>query len=419
MLGELKLEEVGPGPRLSFSFGPRLNLLTGDNGLGKSFVLELAWWALTRNADPVPALPRPGREGTVYVSFPNEVPLEGEGKVELKRTVRRDNRLRADDSFVWLPDAGLTLYARIDGGFRVWDPVRNEFSRLRDGTGGPKSYDFSQEALWNGLMENGRVLCNGLIRDWVYWQLKGAESFERLRKVLAILSPDAGESLKPGEPTRLGVDDARDIPTLEMPYGTVPLTHASAGIQRIVGLAYLLVWAWEEHLRAAELLQEKPADHIVFLIDEVEAHLHPRWQRLILPSLLAVVRELRPDVKVQVIAVTHAPLVLASVEPQFDPSQDALFMFDLVGNEVKVTKADWRPRGDANAWLTSEVFDLKEARSVEAEEAITRAKAALKDPHLPIEEVKRIHNELYRLLKDTDPFWPRWLARAEAAGIEP
>ena len=41
MLGELKLEEVGPSPRLSFSFGPRLNLLTGDNGLGKSFVLEL------------------------------------------------------------------------------------------------------------------------------------------------------------------------------------------------------------------------------------------------------------------------------------------------------------------------------------------------------------------------------------------
>ncbi|WP_331114445.1 AAA family ATPase [Archangium sp.] len=225
--------------------------------------------------------------------------------------------------------------------------------------------------------------------------------------------------MKPGEPTRLGVDDARDIPTLEMPYGLVPLTHASAGIRRIVGLAYLLVWAWEEHRRAASVLKRQASEHVVLLIDEVESHLHPRWQRLILPAVLAVVRELRPDVKVQVIAVTHAPLVLASVEPLFDPEQDALFMFDLVGNEVKVTRADWRPRGDANAWLTSEVFDLKEARSKEAEDAITHAKAALKNPDLPIEEVKRIHNELYRLLKDTDPFWPRWLARAEAAGIEP
>ncbi len=415
MLGELKLEEVGPSPRLSFSFGPRLNLLTGDNGLGKSFVLELAWWALTRNADPVPAFPRHGREGQVSAEI-----VTGEGHtINLQRTVRWGRRNTGDELFDWVTNSGLTLYARIDGGFRVWDPVRNDFSRVRHGTAGPKSYDFSQDALWNGLVENGRVLCNGLVRDWVYWQLKSAASFARLREVLAVLSPDANEPLTPGEPTRVGVDDARDIPTLEMPYGIVPLTQASAGIQRIVGLAYLLVWAWEEHLRAAELLQEKPADHLVFLIDEVEAHLHPRWQRLILPSLLAVVRELSPDVKVQVIAVTHAPLVLASVEPLFDSDQDALFMFDLVGHEVKVTKADWRPRGDANAWLTSEVFDLKEARSKEAEDAITLAKAALKDPHLPIEEVKRIHNELYRLLKDTDPFWPRWLARAEAAGIEP
>lgn len=415
MLGELTLEDVGPSPRLSFSFGPRLNLLTGDNGLGKSFVLDLAWWALTQNGEPVPALPRPGRKGTVSGSI-----VTNQGRpLEFSRDVRWDRRVNIDEHFHRLPNAALTVYARIDGGFRIWDPVRNLLVRSYEGRDIPRFYDFSQSDLWNGLMENGRVLCNGLIRDWVYWQLKSSDSFELLRKVLAMLSPDTGETLTPGEPMRLGVDDARDIPTLEMPYGSVPLIHASAGIQRIVGLAYLLVWAWEEHERAAELVGERPTDSLVFLIDEVEAHLHPRWQRRILPSLLAVVRELRPDVKVQVIAVTHAPLVLASVEPQFDPEQDALFMFDLVGSEVKVTKADWRPRGDASAWLTSEVFDLKEARSVEAEHAITEARAALKNPNLPIEEVRRIHNDLYRLLKDTDPFWPRWLARAEAAGIEP
>lgn len=414
MLGELKLEEVGPSPRLSFSFGPRLNLLTGDNGLGKSFVLDLAWWALTRNADPVPALPRTGGQGVVSASLVAE---DGH-RTEFHREVHWGRPAHAE-SFEWVPNPGLTLYARVDGGFRVWDLVRN-FPVRTGYARGPMSYEFSQAELWDGLVgADGRVLCNGLIRDWVYWQLKNSAPFERLRKVLAVLSPDSDEPLRPGEPTRLGVDDARDIPTLEMPYGIVPLTQASAGIRRIVGLAYLLVWAWEEHLRAAKVFGEKTTDHIVLLIDEVEAHLHPRWQRLILPSLLAVARELRPDVKVQVITVTHAPLVLASVEPSFDPEQDALFMFDLVGQEVKVTKADWRPRGDANAWLTSEVFDLKEPRSVEAEEAITRARAALKDPHLPIEEVKRIHNDLYRLLKDTDPFWARWLARAEAAGIEP
>jgi hypothetical protein len=130
-------------------------------------------------------------------------------------------------------------------------------------------------------------------------------------------------------------------------------------------------------------------------------------------------KELQSSAHVQVLATTHAPLVLASVEPLFDPTKDALFTFDLEEREVHVTKAEWRERGDASAWLTSEVFDLKEARSVEAEQAIERALAAFRQPELPIEEIRKIHHELHDLLKDTDPFWPRWLLRAKAAGVEP
>jgi hypothetical protein len=414
MLEELKLEGVGPSPRLAFSFAPRLNLLTGDNGLGKTFVLELAWWALTtQQIEPLPALPRADWKGRPRVEA--TLALENQ-KLHLSQSIPSEVPGIGFGSPI---SESLTLYARVEGGFSLHDPIRNHVDRDRDRNPRPASYDFSQAALWNGLEWEGRILCNGLIRDWVSWQLKKSESFESLKRVLQVLSPAAEEPLRVGEPTRISVDDVRDIPTLEMPYGLVPLTHASAAVKRIVGLAYLLVWAWEEHQRAAELLRAKSVSHIVLLIDEVESHLHPRWQRLILPALLSVVGELRPDVKVQILAVTHAPMLLASIEPHFDPAQDALFMFDLVEGEVKVARADWRPRGDANAWLTSEVFDLKEPRSVEAEQAITRAKAALKDPGLPIEKVREVHNELYRLLKDTDPFWARWLARAEAAGIEP
>ena len=48
MLKELKLSHVGPAPSMELEFGERLNLITGDNGLGKSFLLDIAWWALTR-----------------------------------------------------------------------------------------------------------------------------------------------------------------------------------------------------------------------------------------------------------------------------------------------------------------------------------------------------------------------------------
>jgi len=92
---------------------------------------------------------------------------------------------------------------------------------------------------------------------------------------------------------RISVAEAVDHPTLEMPYGQeVALVHASAGMRRIVALAYLLVWTWREHLQACELQSITPAREIIFLIDEIEAHLHPQWQRRIVPALLDVMEAL-------------------------------------------------------------------------------------------------------------------------------
>lgn len=48
MLKYLHLSNVGPAPEMAMEFGSRLNIITGDNGLGKSFLLDAAWWALTR-----------------------------------------------------------------------------------------------------------------------------------------------------------------------------------------------------------------------------------------------------------------------------------------------------------------------------------------------------------------------------------
>ena len=47
MLKQLKITNVGPA-NIELEFADRLNLITGDNGLGKSFLLDIAWWAMTR-----------------------------------------------------------------------------------------------------------------------------------------------------------------------------------------------------------------------------------------------------------------------------------------------------------------------------------------------------------------------------------
>jgi recombinational DNA repair ATPase RecF len=54
----LKLAGVGPTTKVELDLAPRLNLITGDNGLGKTFLLECAWWALTGIWSGFPARPR-------------------------------------------------------------------------------------------------------------------------------------------------------------------------------------------------------------------------------------------------------------------------------------------------------------------------------------------------------------------------
>jgi predicted ATP-dependent endonuclease of OLD family len=115
------------------------------------------------------------------------------------------------------------------------------------------------------------------------------------------------------------------------------------------------VWTWREHVEAARLKNTPPSSSLVVLLDEVEAHLHPQWQRVLLPALLRVARELSGDV--QLFATTHAPLVLASLESHFDDGQDALFHLDLEEGEVGVSKIPWALRSDVSLWFTKAMFD--------------------------------------------------------------
>jgi hypothetical protein len=251
-----------------------------------------------------------------------------------------------------------------------------------------------------------------LILDWASWQRENGDAYTQLTRVLRALSPSSKELLRPGKLMRIGLGDTRDQPTLLLPYKQeVPLAVASAGMRRIVALAYLLVWTWQEHLRACEIRGTKPAKEIVFLIDEIEAHLHPQWQRRIVKALLDVMRALTEThaVSVQLIATTHSPLVLASIEPDFDDRKDAVWELDLVNDRVELRQFPWRRVGDVNNWLTSTVFDLSEPRGIEAEEALREAQELLRRTSKPtLKEFEKVDQKLRKVLGDIDPFWIRW-----------
>lgn len=415
MLQRLSFRDVGPAPSLEISLRERLNFLTGDNGLGKTFLLDAAWWALTRTWARSMLMPhRPPAQPEIAFEFGDTPATHYHDRCGFDRE-------REAWTHRHLPalSPGLVLYAQVDGGFSVWDPARNRYAARHPSSDQPTAYLFSAAEVWSGLPLNEPMkLCNGLIADWASWQLEGGEAFDQLRRVLKALAPSFEEPLEPGELVKVSLRDARRHPTLRMPYGQeVPLIHVSAGIRRIVALAYLLVWTWQEHVAASELLGVPPTRQIIFLIDEIEAHLHPQWQRRIVPALLDVMEALtgQHDVPIQLIAATHSPLVLASAEARFDPVRDAVWELDLRSGEVELHPFPWVRRGDANAWLTSSVFDLKEPRSIEAERAILDALTLLRQEAPDPTSIKEVDGALRAVLSDVDRFWVRWSYFVESA----
>jgi hypothetical protein len=218
--------------------------------------------------------------------------------------------------------------------------------------------------------------------------------------------------MKPGKPRKLYLDDARKFPTIELPYETLPVVHASAGMKRILSLAYLITWMWTEHVQAAQMTGRKPTDRLVVLLEEPETHLHPKWQRHIVPALLDVLNHLGAGIQPQVIMTTHAPLVLASLETHVNSDKDRLFNFELQNGRVILDELNWVKYGDASAWLTSDVFGLSRGTSPEAEAAINAAYdfMAGKLEKLPanLNTPDAIDAELGRVLDSSHPFLPRW-----------
>jgi hypothetical protein len=425
VLEALHLKNVGPMPETEMKFAPRLNLITGDNGLGKSFLLDVAWWALTRrwphDLNPNLTSGYPARPSDVKKAASIDFRLTSKTKSVSYQSkyVPRDESWLGKAGRPWNP--GLVIYAHADGGFSVWDPARNYWKKkgsidIQERLPG---YVFSAKEVWNGLEVDidGKptLVCNGLLSDWSAWIREKGETAKRMEEILSNLSAQ-GEQLRVGPLKRLSINDARDIPSIHTAYSTgVPILHASSGVRRMVGLAYMLLWSWNEHARAAEQLGEKRTSQVVMLFDEIESHLHPLWQRSILKSVLHIAESLHARATVQLIAATHSPLILASAEPLFDANKDAWFDLDLEKGHgepvVKLLLRVFVRRGDVSNWLTSEAFDLKSARSLEAEAAIEQARALLRRTQPPptLKEAKAVDAELRKAaLSDIDPFWVRW-----------
>ena len=105
----------------------------------------------------------------------------------------------------------------------------------------------------------------------------------------------------------LGVaDDSEGLfPQFQTPDGDLPLDVLSQGTQSIMQFLAHLILGYAEYYDFPADLEDKPG---VLIVDEIDAHLHPSWQRRIIPALT----EHFPNL--QIFCSTHSPLMLAGLK---------------------------------------------------------------------------------------------------------
>lgn len=417
MLKKISLQNIGPISNFDIEPGRRLNVITGDNGLGKSFILDIIWFALTRcwpasvnkkltsgyMAKPFV----PGRPASIAFDL-----ITDQRKNIIKEMTFDLSQQTWKIPASRPPIPGVVIYAHIDGSFSVWDPNKNYWSHVKneneeDDT--PPAFVFSPQDVWYGLNNADESVryCNGMLQDLYDWQKDADWKIQVFNRVLKQLSPPDFQ-LSIGEPVKLSVKDVRKIPTVHMPYGDISILIAAAGIKRVFALAYFITWTLLEHKENSLLIGKKPTNQITFLMDEIEAHLHPKWQRRIVGCLLdafgdsKIVEGLGYAPDIQMFLATHSALIMASIEPRFDSSVDKWFDINALGDSVVITDEEFTRMGNADAWLTSGAFDLKSTQSIEAEEAIREYNAAT---DLTGSSKKELIEKLEKVLPDTDPFW--------------
>ena len=389
MIRTLTTKNIGPGGDvLETQLAPRLTLLTGEKASGKTFLLDCLWravsgsWAADSNPQMrcgMPAIPTRGLEPAHVLALTDD-----DGVERALKTHWDTARQQWDPSYG--RHDGVAVHAHADGSVSTWCG----WTKSNNG----RARSLPAEQAWNGEAGGGEEAWPGLAGLVQRWS--GGNDKTRIRT-----ADRAVTNLVPSATSKRGQTGgaARMLTATPRP---------TAAIARWTTIAMAVAWAWSE-------ADDDARRHgLLLLIDDIETHLHPRWQREAIErtrSLQATVLDNRP---LQLVATTRAPLILGSTEPWFDHRQDLLMLIksNRTMGRATVEPVPFVRHGTVGQWLTSDVFGLETDRgSIEAEQAMLATGALLDDGCTDRETLKHARDRLRALLGDTDPFWVRWNAR--------
>jgi len=390
-LTSLSLAHCGGFEQLDIAFEPDVTLIAGVNGVGKSTVLQALAVVLSR------ALPEftPSRSASLYFTDDDihgdkaslevsaSLQLDGQainaGVQRLRSADEKGDRfilLRQAESATGAADFAAVLNARtltgdLEAGMK---DTRTALASLKSASHPPLAVYFTPKRQLPGQprslpearpfevsMAFSRALHDREIelREFMYWfrtqeKLGTAEEPRRLkvldalRSVVSDLVPEFS-NLRIQEQPRLGfVVDKRGQPFY--------LHQLSDGERGLLALVFDLT----RRLAIANPDSDDPISEGValVLIDEIELHLHPKWQRNVLQRLCDIFKAC------QFVVSTHSPLVLGEV-----PARCVRFL-EFVDGKVQVFTPSEAYGMDANRILQE--FMGAPVRNLQVEEELAK-----------------------------------------------
>jgi energy-coupling factor transporter ATP-binding protein EcfA2 len=152
------------------------------------------------------------------------------------------------------------------------------------------------------------------------------------------------------------------------PYGWVPLRQLGYGYRTMIA------WVIDFTSRMVERYPNCPdplAEPAVVLVDEIDLHLHPKWQRKLIEFLTEQFSN------TQFIVTAHSPLIVQAA------SDANLVLLRRNGDHVVIENNPGTIRGwRVDQILTSELFGLETARPPAMEKLLMRRKELLTKPRL-------------------------------------
>jgi energy-coupling factor transporter ATP-binding protein EcfA2 len=171
----------------------------------------------------------------------------------------------------------------------------------------------------------------------------------------------------------------------------VPSISLSDGFRSVIALAGDLIWRL---MQAFPDLDDPTTAPGVVLIDELDIHLHPSWQR----EIAGWFQQAFPNL--QFFVATHSPLVAAGA------GEDALILhLDMVDNQIQTTKVPYEDlAAGVDRTLKSPAFGLQSTYSPSTEHKIQRYhELQRKNGELSEAELSE-YEHLQLFMKETQPF---------------